>query len=304
MKMAIYTFVPVSMSSKATGHTIARFIRDVTGVTLSHRVSDIPSVDVLGLMPGAAAYCNEREELGALVARVPRVVWIQDDYTCRVPTGGESPWRRAFTDRLEAGLDPVDYWTTVHDNALLTPRSALLNWNVVGYRKRDPITRITPSIFYYGVWRSGRRKFAERYFGSPQVRTLISSKPGNEYSQKFPGCEHVPSRKRVELVDWMRESGVGLCLEDEASTRHKNSPPRRFYEMLGAGVPMAFMPESVEAFRMYGYTLGEAVVQDASDLQRVVECRHILLQDQQQWCRDFRGTLAEQLRREYGRMTT
>lgn len=304
MKMAIYTFVPVSRTSKATGHTIASFISDVTGCTLSHRVDDCLDADVLGLMPGAQSYCNEREALGALIARVPRVVWIQDDYTCRVPAGGDSPWRKGFQTRLDAGLEPVHYWTTVHMNTDRTPLSALLNWNVVGYRKREPVTDIAAQIFYYGVWRNNRRKFAERYFSNPSVPVTISSKAGNEYSQKFPACQHVPNHRRTELVDWMRRSGVGLMLEDAVSTQQKNSPPRRFYEMLGAGVPMAFMPESIASMEAYGYDVRECVARDGNDLTDTVVRRASILDAQQTWCRDYRRELRTAVRNAYEAVTS
>jgi hypothetical protein len=299
--MTLFTFVPPSPTSKATGHTIARFVEKTLRVPLAWQPDQVADdTEVLGLMPGASAYCNCREELAEIIHRVPRVVWIQDDYTQRPPaidSAAESPWRAAFRVRAERGLPGVDYWTTVKPNVVHSPDSTYVNWNSLGYEEMPPHEYVTRrTLFYYGVWRPGRKKFADRYFLTPDVETIISSKPGNEYSQRYAKCEHVPIMKRPELLATLRSHGLGLVLEDENSTRLWNSPPRRFYEMLSASLPMVFMPESVENMQKYGYDVAEFVAQDAKNVWDLMKRRRRILEKQAEWRRDYVAETRKQLR--------
>lgn len=291
-KLTVFTFVRPSETSKATGHTIARFVERVLGATLAWDRDQIPAdTTVLALMPGASAYCNCRDYVAEWVQRVPRVAWIQDDYTQRPPTvdsAGESPWRAMMRERARRGLPPLDYWTAVRSNAEKTPGSGYVNWNALGY---EPIVQWHAShgntLFYYGVWRSGRRKFADRYFVAPCVATFISTKPGNEYSHFYSRCQFVPIVRRPALLPTLQRQGLGLVLEDEVSTRQDNSPPRRFYEMLSARLPMVFMPESVDQFRSAGFDVREHVAAHADEIPSMMKMRRRMLDAQQTWRRDF-----------------
>lgn len=300
MTNMLFTFVPPSPTSKATGHTIARFIAKTLDLPMGWNKEHLDQdYDVLLLMPGSSAFCNCREELAEKIITARRIVWIQDDYTQRPPavdSKAESAYRAAFRIRHEKGLAPVDYWSTVERNTALTDGSHYVNWNCLGYEPMKPLSKYAKDLFYYGVWRPGREKFFDRVFSDPQVKTTISSKPGNEF-ERYTKCEHVKIMSRPELIPELQRHGFGLCLEDDNSHRMFNSPPRRFYEMLSAGLPMLFQPESVAMFDKAGYDIRPFLIENSHDVKKFMKKRDDMAFEQSRWRRSHVAITRAQLKK-------
>lgn len=300
MRAKIFTFVAPSERSKATGHDIARFLSDVTGVEMTHGpdvVEGKAPLDVLFIMSGAASFCNCREALAVAILDARHVVWVQDDYSCEptpIGSAAESPYRKAFIMR-QISEKPIHYWTTVRKNADRTPGSAYVPWNMLGYvPHRLPTREPENALVYYGVWRRGRRRAFERYFSNPIARTVISTKPGNEFSREFPKCEFAPIQSRPELPGFLREFRAGLYIEDEKSSGEFHSPARRFYEMLGAGVAMLFDQGTVPMLLQSEINVEPYVVRNASEVATGLGWWKATRRDQAElWRRDYYAEVAD-----------
>jgi hypothetical protein len=240
---------------------------------------------------GAFAFCPVLEQLAAAIEGAKRVVWVQNDYTIIPPkesSGAESPFRKAFVNRRVAGKPYIDYWTTVRANSK-NPGSHLINWNCLTFdpdflrgtehlrvmRKQSPET-----LLYYGSYRSGRRKYFDRFFQTPSARTVIScpnKKFENAYHNKL--VEHVPAI-RENFHRTLSEHGLGLYIEDKKSHSEYHSPANRFYEMLSAGLPMVFQAECGSMMRAAGYNPEPHVVTGALGVERAMPLRASIAEKQ------------------------
>ena len=291
--------------SKPTGYQahakIARYLSDLYDLPclFGEEIADY-TPDLLLLVAGAFAFCNVLPAVAVAVERAKRIVWCQNDYTVVPPapwSNAQSPFRAAFRRRHELGRAPIDYWTTIRDNASATPRSAYVNWNLLAWGPPNATTpgRRQRTLLYYGAYRVGRVPYFDRYFLHPVVHTVISGK-----NQRFSRYNHEAEwvSPFEDLNAALRQHGLGLYLEDKASHTHFHSPSTRFYEMLGAGLPMVFQPEAEKMMREYGYDIHEYVIHEpAKDLPRMMRARDIIARRQQDgWVNDYPKILKIQVR--------
>lgn len=281
----IFSFVKVTDSSIVASARIARFVSDLieTPLCWDAAIGDDP-LDVLVIVGGAYAFAGDDvlSSLGEAIRQTRRLVWIQNDYTVVPPkdqSGAESPFRRAFRDRASSGAAPTDFWSTVKTMTrpgLVVDKtktgwrvgedSRYVNWNALTFDTADrrfvtaDVDTDKESLFYYGSYRDGpgkkcRVKYFDQYFVAPMTRTVVSS-PSSKFAERYSDVTCVP-KLTGSLSHALCRYGLGLYVEDPRSHEEFHSPANRFYEMLSAGLPMIFQPESKRMLAEAGYDVSE-----------------------------------------------
>jgi hypothetical protein len=288
MKAVIFSFIPVKETSMVASTKVARFVSDMLEIPLvwNGSIGNYTDLDALIIVNGAYAFCAHLEPLSHAIVGAKKIIWIQQDYSIVPPiNNGEatSPFRRAFVIRKEKGKSHLEYWTTCAKESKLTPLSTYVNWNCLSMhdkpQKRAYVTY--DDLVYYGSFRNGRKMYFDTYFKNPKYQVTISS-PSKKFEKEYisPFIKHVPAETE-NLVQWLSQHGMGLYLEDRKSHREYHSPPNRFYEMLSAGLPIAFQKEAGATLRQAGYIdVDRYTVGKPLDIQRKMEIRDIIGKEQ------------------------
>ncbi len=298
MNAKIFSFVKVSDSSIVASVRIARFIRDTLGIPVCWEecIAEQP-LDVLLIVNGAYAFSGSGllGALGKAIDEAKRVVWIQNDYTIIPPkdqSGAESPFRKAFRMRHDRKAAKIDYWTTCEAMSMpgvartghhIGTSSCYINWNCLTTDIREPkphADRIFPkTLLYYGSHRKERVRYFDRYFKTPSVDTLISC-PNKKFQENYHGLRIIHETKLEDVYGYLGECGLGLYLEDRRSHDEFHSPANRFYEMLSAGLPMVFQPESIRMMKKAGYDISDWILWKAEEIEPKMDAREQILEQQ------------------------
>lgn len=301
MRAKIFSFVRVSDSSMVASVRIARFVSQTLDIPVvdDDTIAD-ERLDLLIIVNGAFAFCKYLPELGQAILGAKRLVWVQNDYTIIIPkaeSGAESPFRKAFRNRREAGKPDADFWTTCEDNTRATKMSRYVNWNCLTYddQKQSVIERRRANagddLFYYGSFRVGRRKNFDRYFLAPRVPVTISS-PSRKFMDAYPAARH-EDPVRENFYETLGTHGMGLYLEDKASHSNFHSPSNRLYEMFSAGLPILFQPECGSMLRKAGYDPSPWQASSPLEVQRMFERRaEVGAQQRETWLKQMRAEYA------------
>jgi hypothetical protein len=122
----VFSFARIYQDSMVASQRIALLVAKELRLPLitDENLGEVPlHIDLLLIVNGAYGFCRCLPELGEMVERAKRIVWIQNDYGIIPPkaeSGAESPFRLAFRKRAERGQDHIHYWTTVLPNAKAT----------------------------------------------------------------------------------------------------------------------------------------------------------------------------------------
>jgi hypothetical protein len=306
MKVTLFSFTKPTPSGRQAHIKIANYLSKLYEVPCLHddAVGD-EKPDLLLLVAGAFAFCGSLAAVGAAVQRAGRVVWVQNDYTIAPPkaqSAAESPFRAAFRVRAQKRLPAVDYWTTVKANATATARSAYVNWNALAY---EPLTRTdlahlrhgaTDTLLYYGAFRANREEYFDRYFTDPPVPVVLSGS-SKKWDDKTYKVTRVPTITD-HFTRTLASHGLGLYLGDKKSHHEDHSPSTRFYEMLGAGLPMVFQPEAVTTLGMAGYDVSPWMLNGSrTQLRDFMRNREAIgAMQRQAWTKDYPRILRRQVR--------
>jgi hypothetical protein len=313
IKGVVFSFLALHEGSVIPSVRIARRVAERLKLPLQDQRNFDPSVvnkdGVLVLVNGAYAFCKVLQELGDVIKRARRIVWIQQDYSIvpPIPDGdAQSPFRRAFVERRNAGSPDMDFWTTCKNFSDKTPASHYVNWNAMAW---DPLPEATrhnyrkkagEDLFYYGSYRVGRERYFDRYFRMEGVPVTISSpglgdQPNKKFAQRYPGSRHLPKIEGV-LSQELAKHGMGLYVEDQRSHREFHSPANRFYEMLGAGLPIVFQPEAVNMMGRAGLDVEPWCAMTGQRVREMMKRREEIGQEQRKaLTRDFRSDLETEI---------
>jgi hypothetical protein len=293
VRAAVFSFVKMSESSMVASVRIAREVAAKLNLPIYDNAEvAIEPLDVLVIVNGAFAFCSCREALGQAVRDARRIVWIQNDYTIIIPGHvgtAETPFRKAFRDRFDAGKPRPDMWTTCEKESKMTPGSMRINWNALTLADvpekvlRERRASAREYLLYYGSYREGRGDAFDRFFKNPTVDVVISSpstKFAAQYKQRVNSAGAavppiVTHEKKFEgdLYARIGQAGLGLCCEDRRSHKENHSPPNRFYEMLSAGLPMVFQPEMAPSLRRSGFDPEPYVARYPGELPKMMRLR-------------------------------
>lgn len=301
MKTAVFSFINPSPNSMIASARIARFVAEVLDVPLVWDESIRKTRwDLLILVNGAFSFCNVRDDVAVAVRKARRIVWIQNDYAIYPPVHdgvAESTFRRAFVRREEKGLPRMDLWTTIEERVDQTKYSRYVNWNMLTALNRplyiDPHAR--DDLFYYGSWRQYRDKSFDRFFAGKKMDVTISS-ASKKFVERYPHAYIAGMVPRDEFYHELNMHGFGLYIEDARSHKQFHSPANRFYEMLSAGLPMLFEPESRTMLKKAGFDPKEFIVRNQRDVRGLLGSRRAIADIQRDaWWRDFRGELTDRV---------
>lgn len=300
MRARIFSFVKVSEDSMIASVRIARFLSETLQIpiTWAQDVANEP-LDVLMIVNGAYAFAGNDllAALGDAIFHASRVIWVQNDYTIIPPkedSGAESPFRKAFRDRHVDRKSAIDYWTTVQamsrpgvakSGHVIGQDSSYVNWNClttesIPTRPWEERSAAEATI-YYGAFRKDRKRSFDRYFTTPTVPTLISC-PNDKFREyDHPLIEH-ESKIVGSLYEYLSHFGMGLYLEDYKSHSEFHSPANRFYEMLSAGLPIAFEPECQRMMDRAGYDVGRWILWNPTEARRMIDRGAEILREQRE----------------------
>ena len=314
-KAAIFSFVRISENSMVASVRIARWLEKLMGIPLvwQDEIGDMKDLDYLIIVNGAYGFSKVLEPLSRAILGAKHVIWVQNDYTIIPPrTDGEaaSPFRKAFVTRKQRGQENTIFWSTC-EKWYERPGSHYVNWNqltfdedydprVVAMRRK----KATDTLFYYGSFRDGSGKSSrvplfDRYFRAPTVKTVVSS-PADKFAERYPNITTEPAIPSGLFYTVIGSHGLGLYIEDRKSSEEYHSPANRFYEMLSAGLPMVFMPESGGMLRKASFNPEPYQVAKHSDIKRMMENREDIGKMQREdWVKSsdyFRKNLLSQLK--------
>jgi len=277
MKSAIYSFMAISDNSMVASVKLAKFLSFTLQLPLTSDARTLDKdLDVLIIVNGAYAFAKHLQELHDAVVGAGKIVWVQQDYSIVPPINNgeaQSPFRKAFVERREAGKSHLEFWTTCEKESKATPLSTYINWNCLSMQTK-PVPRMMSSndVVYYGSYRVGRKQAFDRYFKEPRCKMIISS-PSKNFKEIYqhPEIQHVGVQD--DLLKWLSERGMGLYLEDNKSHKEYHSPPNRFYEMLSAQLPMVFEEAAGTTLRKAGYDPSDYVVRNPLEISRRLDQR-------------------------------
>lgn len=256
MNSAIFSFTPLRPSSMLASSRIGLFLQNELSLpAVTDGSIENHAVDLLIIINGAFAFCKHLSQLATAIVNAKHVVWVQNDYTIVPPkdvSGALSPFRKAWVDRKALGKPYAAFWTTVEPYSKLAG-SSYVNWNALTFNPL-PDRQVAAlraqaggDLLYYGAYRNNRVTYFDRYFKNPLGPVTISS-PTRKFEQQYSNT-NIRHQTSLENFDKLAKHGMGLYLEDKRSHTEFHSPANRFYEMLGAGLPMVFQLESVNILR-------------------------------------------------------
>lgn len=314
VKTAIFSFVRLSENSMVASVRIAYWLQRQLKCEMTWQ-GDIADMkpETLIIVNGAYGFSKYLEPLSVAIMAAKNVIWVQNDYTIIPPrTEGEaaSPFRRAFVVRKADGKNDTIFWSTC-EKWYERKGSHYVNWNQLTFDEDYDLKVIakrrktaTDTLFYYGSFRDGSGKSSrvpifDRYFMSPEANVVVSS-PVDKFAKRYesPRVLHVPAITD-NFFPVLGSHGLGLYIEDRKSSEEFHSPANRFYEMLSAGLPMVFMPESGSMMRKAGFNPEPYYVSKARDVTKMMARREEIGKEQREaWASDpgfFRKNLLNQL---------
>lgn len=292
--VAIFSFAKPSPGSTVASNRIAAFVSGLLSAPLFYDATvEQVRARTLIIVNGAFAFCGCLPQLAEAILAAGNIIWVQNDYTIappKVTSKGESPFRAAFRLREERGLPPMDYWTTVSDMSKETPNSHYINWNSLTFEKR-PLRKFNGRkrhLFYYGAYRVKREPYFISYLNHD--RAVISS-TSEKFLATCPEALKIDPIGGPQFYDELATKCFGLYIEDPKSHSSFHSPANRFYEMLSAGLPMLFQPESEEMLAHAGFHVAKYAVAPG-DVQAVLDAPTGKLRDKvQKGQRDLWGNI-------------
>lgn len=303
----------VTPESTQASVRIAKFIADTLKLPILDSAETLRSApkgqDVLIFVNGATAFCDFLEEMIPHILTAKRIIWCVNDYTIIPPTDcgwGESPFRKAFRDRKDLGLPHWTYWSTCDKYAERGVNSSYINWNKLTYEPLPEEHRsysrshVAGHALYYGAWRDERKEVFEKYITPCGTLPLTVSSASPRMKKFCAGLEHVQFVDGVDrsaFYELLAAHAFGLYLEDPKSSVQYHSPSNRFYEMLSAGLPIAFPESAVKMFKdRSGIDVSKYVVRGPEDYKEFAKNRKRIGKAQAKWGADFRGQLTADLK--------
>jgi hypothetical protein len=153
----------------------------------------------------------------------------------------------------------------------------------------EPAPLQADTWFYYGAYRQGREKMFS--WVDDQVPAWDVSSTSAKFDD-FERIQRVPPMSRDNFFPTLRSYGMGIYMQDAKSAARSHSPATRFYEMLSAGLPMAFTPDCVPTLAQYDIDVSNYIItRDLMDYRDSVA--NVQRAD---WYRDYPADLALQVK--------
>jgi hypothetical protein len=191
--------------------------------------------------------------------------------------------------------------------------SYFVNWNMLSALEK-PLKIRTPDdvdLFYYGSFRKYRDKSFDKFFAGKfrkMTRTVSSGSPIRDSPSRpdhnFQRYKHIVLVPKIsdKFYRELNGHGFGLYIEDARSHKQFHSPANRFYEMLSAGLPIVFEPDSRIMLKRAGFDPKDFIVRGMKDVYaRVDERDDIAKEQRERWWRPFRQDLTDRVQHVFRR---
>jgi hypothetical protein len=317
MNAAIFSFNRPTKRGAVPSSMVAQRMSQVLKIPHYYDPADMPAVkvwDVLFLINGSVGFSTHLETLAPMILKARRVVWVQTDYTNAIPLSNgnaQSPFRRAFVERVEKGRPEMDVWTSVFCNQERTPLSALINWNLVA---APPAAAMLPpkpakalTLHYYGYFRPERIRSFDKYFVNvPGVEVRVNTPSEAKYKTRYPHITVDPTMP-MHTADGpaiLNAQAFGIYLTDKETPKSAAFPYQRFYEVISSGTALLFEPEACIPAKTMGFDASPYVLHDTADLPTWTRKRSRIIKEQQEWYRQqpFAKMLNGQLQRAWRKL--
>lgn len=295
-KFKIFTFVKPSETATMSTHRVSKFISQELGTPLTWDESiSRQDLDTLIIVSGGAVFSQCRDHLGLAVLRSRRVIFCVGDHRSKLPaedSTAETLYRKSFRLRAKRGMRPIDYWSIVESHGERTPSSRYINWNMISWKPTFS-WRGGKTLLYYGSWRKERVPTFDHWFDDPYPQTRILNNSG-KFEVKYPNCEHAKSPQYPSLHKEIEKAGLGLYIQDPSSHKEFEAPPFRFYEMLGAGLPIVFDVQCAPMMKHAGYDIGPFAAEGPVDIGAMMKQNKKIASAQREWWRDYAKDIRKQ----------
>lgn len=229
------------------------------------------------------AFCHFREYLELYIQkRFKYIIWIQNDFNISVEPKKE--------------LKDYVLWTTV-PSKIRNEMDAYIDWNKLTYVEQPlPTKTEIEGLIYFGAYRPGRGNYFTKYFTSDAFPLYVSPSSSRQ-APKFKALNDKINilGKLPSVTDEIRKYSASLYMEDAFSHKTYCSPANRFYECLGAGVPILFDTNCIKTFETAGYDISPYVVNDWQDIATLLSKSDEIRIEQSKWRRDYRAELVSQI---------
>jgi hypothetical protein len=263
--------------------------------------------DTLFVINGLMHHCHAQQELAAVIRKAKQVIWVVNDYHLEKPShntkSSASPVLVAIREALDRGLN-LDFWTTVPHYTERSEFSKLIHWDYLFYNRITPQRPKVRNLLYYGAMRTGRVKTFDRFFSaeSPDVTVMTNTTQNERWLERYPHLQLAPPVPHHQLADAIGAYSLGLYLQDEV--RFFVNPAARFYEMLGAGLPMVFQEEAVPRFEAVGIDIRPYVLEDVDQIEYFLKRRSKIFQAQQAWHQSYHQLLRKEVLKAWDKRLT
>ena len=310
LKAAVYSIMKGGEDSAVASVRLARYVAETLKLPLhmGRSIEQEGRLDLMIIINGPMLYAMTGKAapvFSRYALKTKHLVWVQNDYTIYAPADKDHSkavvgFRHDFARRKE----PLHYWTTCEKQVGRTEGSAYVNWNALTYEPDPPpgSSEVTQprTALYYGAYRHARIEAFDRYFKGASRKDVEVSSVASGFRERYPHLIVHGAMTRKEFSDTLRHYGCGLYLEDKRSHREFHSPANRFYEMLGAGLPMLFDPAAKAMMERAGYNITHYTVEDAAELKDLLrfpkKLRDIGRRQAKEWRRNYRRELSAQVR--------
>lgn len=295
-RFKIFTFVKPSETATMSTHRVSKFIGEQLDMPLTWDESiSRQDLDTLIIVSGGAVFSQCRDHLGLAVLRSRRVIFCVGDHRSKLPgetSTAQTMYRKAFRLRAKRGMRPVDYWSIVESHGDRTPSSRYINWNMISWRPMFG-WKGGKTLLYYGSWRAERVPTFDVWFSKPYRPTRLLNNSGR-FEEKYPHCQHAKSPTYPFLHEEIEKAGLGLYIQDPSSHKEFEAPPFRFYEMLGAGLPIAFDAQCTSMMKHAGYDVSPFSAEGPADIGAMMKRNKNIAIEQQEWRRDYQKEIKKQ----------
>jgi len=253
--------------------------------------------------------CGDIASLQKLIMNSDRVVFMQDDYKLNVPIiyDGKTTRTSGITRGIEDKHMRESYylWSTIphfverHVAAAKPQHGHYVNWNSMPASVMHDLPKLTvEQVMYAGSCRDARVKAFTKWFAPLEEHiTIITPKGKSEtnFRALLPAAN--VQGITIKMHECHQHGSLSLYIQDDAGNKTNMSPSARFYEMMGAGLPLVFDPATLPTLLENGIDASPWAVHDAMELAACLEHASTIQREQRDFFikRDFFGEFVTQL---------
>lgn len=180
------------------------------------------------------------------------------------------------------------WWSSVPETKGINVKKTIyVNWNKLTYERNQDKRKVDfNKIIYWGAYRKKRASYFKHYLNHPKVSISTTSRAKKDFENACPAAKILPPFENLSKM--LNRYQATIYLEDNTGGHLKYcSPANRFYEALGAGLPILFQSESINTFKWAGYDIKPYIVDNVKELAMRLKNAEQIRKEQSKWCKDY-----------------